>query len=243
MSAEILRATASELGERIARRELTAVEVTTAFLDQIERVDDDVKAFLHVDRAWSLDQARVVDARLDAGEKLGPLAGVPIAVKDIFCTQGVPTTCGSKILEGWLPPYNATVIDRVRNAGLVMIGKANMDEFAMGSSTENSAYQVTGNPWDLERVPGGSGGGSSAGVLPPYRADTGGSIRQPRGRDRNSRRRPPTAARRGRGHRHGVLAGPAGPVRPHRPGRRPAARDLRHDPMDSTSIDAPCPPW
>ena len=248
MSAEILRATASELGERIARRELTAVEVTTAFLDQIERVDDDVKAFLHVDRAWSLDQARVVDARLDAGEKLGPLAGVPIAVKDIFCTQGVPTTCGSKILEGWLPPYNATVIDRVRNAGLVMIGKANMDEFAMGSSTENSAFQVTGNPWDLERIPGGSGGGSSA-ALASFQAplalgtDTGGSIRQPAAVTATVGVKPTY----GGTSRYGVIAMASSLDQP-----GPCARTVLdaallhevicgHDPMDSTSIDAPVP--
>ena len=141
-------------------------------------------AFLHVDHEGALAAARAVDERRAAGEVLGPLAGVPLAMKDVVVTKGVPTTAGSKILEGWTPPYDATIAQRIKDAGIVMLGKTNMDEFAMGSSTENSAYGPTHNPWDLSRIPGGSGGGSAA-ALAAYEAplaigtDTGGSIRQP----------------------------------------------------------------
>jgi len=248
MTTDILRASAAELGARIGRREASAVEVTTAFLDQIDRVDGQVQAFLHVDRDWSLAQARAVDARLAAGEELGPLAGVPIAVKDIFCTRGVPTTCASKILEGWRPPYSATVVDRIAAAGLVMIGKTNMDEFAMGSSTENSAFQVTGNPWDLDRVPGGSGGGSSA-ALAAFEAplalgtDTGGSIRQPAAVTATVGVKPTY----GGTSRYGVIAMASSLDQPGPCARTVADTALLHevigghDPMDSTSIDQPVP--
>ncbi|MFZ2426818.1 MAG: amidase family protein, partial [Propioniciclava sp.] len=181
---DVLRLTAADLGEKIAARELTAVAVAQAFLDQIARNDDAVHAFLHVDAEGALAQAAAVDARLDAGEKLGPLAGVPLALKDLFTQEGVPTTAGSRILEGWRPPYGATVTRRLLEAGIVILGKTNLDEFAMGSSTENSAFGPTHNPWDLDRIPGGSGGGSSA-SLASFEAplaigtDTGGSIRQP----------------------------------------------------------------
>lgn len=157
MSAAIVRATAAELGRRIAARELTSVEVTQAFLDRIAAHDGAINAFLHVDAAGALEQAAAVDARLDAGEKLGPLAGVPVALKDLFCQRGVPTTAASAILAGWEPPYDATVTRRLKDAGLVILGKTNLDEFAMGSSTENSAFGPTHNPWDVERIPGGSG--------------------------------------------------------------------------------------
>ncbi|GAA2099666.1 Asp-tRNA(Asn)/Glu-tRNA(Gln) amidotransferase subunit GatA [Streptomyces albiaxialis] len=184
MATDIIKLTAAELASKIASGELSAVEVTEAHLARIEAVDEKVHAFLHVDREGALEKAREVDAKRERGEKLGPLAGVPLALKDIFTTQGVPTTVGSKILEGWIPPYDATVTRRLREADVVILGKTNMDEFAMGSSTENSAYGPTGNPWDLTRIPGGSGGGSSA-SLAAYEAplaigtDTGGSIRQP----------------------------------------------------------------
>ncbi len=181
---DITRLTAARTAERIAAGEVTAVEVTEAHLARIEAVDEKVHAFLHVDREGALAKARAVDEKRARGERLGPLAGVPLALKDIFTTEGVPTTVGSKILEGWIPPYDATVTRRLKEADVVILGKTNMDEFAMGSSTENSAFGPTGNPWDLTRVPGGSGGGSSASIS-SYQAalaigtDTGGSIRQP----------------------------------------------------------------
>jgi aspartyl-tRNA(Asn)/glutamyl-tRNA(Gln) amidotransferase subunit A len=160
------------------------VEVAQAHLDRIATVDDRVGAFLHVDTDGALAAARAVDQRRASGEELGPLAGVPLALKDILTTRGVPTTCGSRILEGWRPPYDATVVHRLRDAGVVVLGKVNLDEFAMGSTTENSAYRITRNPWDLDRVPGGSSGGSSAAVAAfeapiSIGTDTGGSVRQP----------------------------------------------------------------
>ncbi|HEY3869000.1 MAG TPA: Asp-tRNA(Asn)/Glu-tRNA(Gln) amidotransferase subunit GatA [Actinocrinis sp.] len=183
-SGDLLRKSAADLAGLIASGEVSAVEVTTAHLDRIAKVDEKVHAFLHVDADGALAAARAVDADRAAGRPLGPLAGVPLALKDVFTTRGVPTTCGSKILEGWLPPYDATVTRKLREAGVVVLGKTNMDEFAMGSSTENSAYGPTRNPWDLERIPGGSGGGSAASLAAFEAAlaigtDTGGSIRQP----------------------------------------------------------------
>ena len=177
-------ATAAELGRRIAAREVTSEEVTRAHLDRIAEVDGRINAFLHVGADEAIEAARAVDARLAAGEELGPLAGVPLALKDVFTTTDAPTTCGSRILEGYRAPFDATVTERLRRAGTPILGKTNMDEFAMGSSTENSAYGPTRNPWDTSRTPGGSGGGSSA-ALASHQAplaigtDTGGSIRQP----------------------------------------------------------------
>jgi aspartyl-tRNA(Asn)/glutamyl-tRNA(Gln) amidotransferase subunit A len=181
---ELIRQTAAETAAAIASGEVSAVEVAQAHLDRIAKVDDRIHAFLHLDTEGALAAARAVDAKRAAGERLGPLAGVPLAIKDLFTTHNVPTTCGSRILEGWLPPYDATVVRRLREADVVILGKSNMDEFAMGSSTENSAYGPTRNPWDLDRVPGGSGGGSAAAIA-SFQAplaigtDTGGSIRQP----------------------------------------------------------------
>ncbi|GAA1697899.1 Asp-tRNA(Asn)/Glu-tRNA(Gln) amidotransferase subunit GatA [Dietzia cercidiphylli] len=177
-------ATAAELAGRIAAREVSSEEVTRAHLDRISEVDGEINAFLHVGADEALEAARTVDARLAAGEELGPLAGVPVALKDVFTTTDAPTTCGSRMLEGYRSPYDATVTARLRNAGIPILGKTNMDEFAMGSSTENSAYGPTRNPWDPSRTPGGSGGGSAA-ALASHQApiaigtDTGGSIRQP----------------------------------------------------------------
>jgi len=172
------------MASALSAGEITSVELTQAHLDQIARVDRDVHAFLHVDTDGAIAQARAVDEKRKSGEKVSPLAGVPLALKDVLVQKGIPTTCGSKMLEGWRPPYDSTVVTRLKENGIVILGKTNMDEFAMGSSTENSAYGPTHNPWDLSRIPGGSGGGSSA-ALAAFEAplaigtDTGGSIRQP----------------------------------------------------------------
>ncbi|MFC4134725.1 Asp-tRNA(Asn)/Glu-tRNA(Gln) amidotransferase subunit GatA [Hamadaea flava] len=244
----VIKKTAAELGALIANREVSAVEVAREHLDRIAAVDDRVHAFLHVDTEGALAAAAAVDARIAAGEQLGPLAGVPIAVKDVLATRGVPTTAGSKILEGWRPPYDATLVERLRAAGTVMLGKTNMDEFAMGSSTEYSAYGPTFNPWDLARIPGGSGGGSAA-ALAAYEAplsigtDTGGSIRQP-GAVTGTVGAKPTY---GGTSRYGLLAFSSSLDTP-----GPCARTVEdtallhaviagHDPRDSTSIDASVP--
>lgn len=183
-SNEVTGLTAAELAAKIADRELSSVEATQAHLDRITEIDDQLGAFLHVGAEAALEAARAADEAIAAGTAPSALTGVPIALKDVFTTVDAPTTCGSKFLEGWTAPYDATLTARLRAAGLPILGKTNMDEFAMGSSTENSAYQVTRNPWDVDRIPGGSGGGSAA-ALASYQAplaigtDTGGSIRQP----------------------------------------------------------------
>jgi aspartyl-tRNA(Asn)/glutamyl-tRNA(Gln) amidotransferase subunit A len=246
---ELTRLSASEIAAAIASGEISAVEVAQVHLDRIAAVNEKVHAFLHVDREGALAAARVVDAKRANGERLGSLAGVPLALKDVFVQKGVPTTCGSRILEGWRPPFDSTVVRRLRDAGVVVLGKTNMDEFAMGSSTENSAYGPTRNPWDLGRIPGGSSGGSSAAVS-SYQAplgigtDTGGSIRQPAAVTGVVGVKPTY----GGVSRYGLVAfssslDQAGPL----------ARTVLdaallheviagHDPLDSTSIDAPVPP-
>jgi aspartyl-tRNA(Asn)/glutamyl-tRNA(Gln) amidotransferase subunit A len=242
---DLTRLPAADVARHIAAKEVSAVEVAQAHLDRIAAVDERVHAFLHVDVDGALAQAK----RVDAGELTGPLAGVPLALKDVLVQEGVPTTVGSRILEGWRPPYDATVTARLKAAGVVILGKTNMDEFAMGSSTEHSAYGATHNPWDLTRIPGGSGGGSAAAVA-AYEAtlaigtDTGGSIRQPAAVTGTVGVKPTY----GGVSRYGLVAFSSSLDQ-----AGPCARTVLdaallheavagHDPRDSTSIDAPVPP-
>jgi aspartyl-tRNA(Asn)/glutamyl-tRNA(Gln) amidotransferase subunit A len=245
----IIDRTAAELAADIREGRLTSVEVTTAFLDRIAAVDGTVKAFLHVDREGALATAAEVDAAVAAGQELGPLAGVPIAVKDVVVTKGLPTTAASKILEGWIPPYDATITERIKAAKMPILGKTNMDEFAMGSSTEYSAFFKTVNPWDTGRIPGGSGGGSAAAVaakMAPLAigTDTGGSIRQP-GAVTGTFGAKPTY---GSNSRYGLIAFSSSLDTPGPVSRNALDGALLHevisgyDPRDSTAIDAPVPP-
>ncbi len=244
----MIQQNAAQLADALAKGEITSVELTQAHLDRIAAVDGQVKAFLHVDSEGALAQAKDVDARRKSGEKLSPLAGVPLALKDVLAQKGVPTTAGSKILQGWRPPYDSTVVSKLKSAGVVIMGKTNMDEFAMGSSTENSGYGPTFNPWDLSRTPGGSSGGSAAAVS-SYEAplaigsDTGGSIRQPAALTGIVGVRPTYGAV----SRFGLIAyssslDQAGPF-----GRTVLDTALLHqvmaghDPKDATSINAPVP--
>ncbi len=246
---ELSDLTAADLADHLASGEVSSREATQAHLDAIAAHDETIHAFLHVDAEGALAAADEVDRRRSGGDALGPLAGVPVAVKDLLCTTGQPTTCGSRILEGWVPPYDATVVTRLREAGLPILGKTNLDEFAMGSSTEHSASGPTRNPWDTDRTPGGSGGGSAAAVsahLAPLAVgtDTGGSIRQP-GALTGTVGVKPTY---GGVSRYGIVAmasslDQAGPVT-----RTVLDAALLHevigghDPRDSTSIDAAVPP-
>ncbi len=180
---ELINATLQDMSGALAARRISAVELATLFLERIERLNPALNAFITIDADKTLAQARAADARL-AGGNAGPLAGIPLAYKDIFCTKGMLTSCGSKMLANFVAPYDAHVVEQLSNAGIVNLGKLNMDEFAMGSSTENSYYGPTKNPWDITRVPGGSSGGSAVAVaarLAPATlgTDTGGSIRQP----------------------------------------------------------------
>lgn len=247
-ASDLVRQPAAVLADAIRMREVSAREVTQAHLDRIADVDGAVHAFLYVDDDAALATAEGVDRRLDRGEQLGPLAGVPLALKDVLAMRDVPTTCGSRILEGWRPPYDATVVQRLRAADIVILGKTNMDEFAMGSSTEHSAYGPTRNPWDLERIPGGSGGGSSA-ALAAFEAplaigtDTGGSIRQPAAVTGTVGVKPTY----GGVSRFGLVAlasslDQAGPcARTVMDTALLHAAIAGHDPRDSTSIDAAVP--
>ncbi|MEQ9670594.1 Asp-tRNA(Asn)/Glu-tRNA(Gln) amidotransferase subunit GatA [Coleofasciculus sp. G2-EDA-02] len=173
-----------ELHQQIIDKERTSVEITQDALDRIQALEPKVHSFLHITADHALEQARQVDAKIAAGEEIGMLAGIPIGIKDNMCTQGIPTTCASRILENFVPPYESTVTQKLKDAGAVMVGKTNLDEFAMGSSCETSSYQQTANPWDLSRVPGGSSGGSATAVaasecVVALGSDTGGSIRLP----------------------------------------------------------------
>jgi aspartyl-tRNA(Asn)/glutamyl-tRNA(Gln) amidotransferase subunit A len=246
----LVRHRAVDLLAQLDAGQITSVELTRAYLDQIARHDSQVKAFLRVDPQRALDRAAEIDARRRDRKPLGRLAGLPVAIKDLLCTAGETTTCASRMLENFVPPYDATVVARLKAADAVLIGKTNMDEFAMGGSTENSAFQKTANPWDLARTPGGSSGGSAAAVaagMAPLAvgSDTGGSIRQPAGLCGVTGMKPTY----GRVSRYGLVAfassldqiGPFGRT------AEDAALLLEvlasHDPLDSTSVDVPVPQY
>jgi len=243
-------ATACELLAQLHAGEVSAADLTRAYLDRIAVLDQRIGAFLRVDRDLALAQAEAIDRRRKAGEAVGPLGGLPVAIKDVLCTQGQPTTCGSKILKDFVPPYDATVVAKLKAADAVLIGKTNLDEFAMGGSTENSAYQKTRNPWNLDCIPGGSSGGAAAAVasqMAPLSigTDTGGSIRQPAGLCGVSGMKPTY----GRVSRYGLVAFASsldqiGPL-------AHSAEDIAllleviagHDPRDATSVPQPVPAY
>jgi aspartyl-tRNA(Asn)/glutamyl-tRNA(Gln) amidotransferase subunit A len=246
----MIERTATELSQLMARGGTTSEAVTGEFLQAIRQRDSKVRAFLYVDESATLDQARGIDARRKRNEKLGSLAGVPVAIKDVLCIQGVPTTCGSKILQNFVPPYDAHVIAKLKQADAVLLGKTNLDEFAMGSSTENSAYQITRNPWDLTRIPGGSSGGSAAAVAAceaplALGSDTGGSIRQPASMCGVVGLKPTY----GRVSRYGLVAFASSldQIGPLAHDVTDAALLLEviagHDPHDSTSVNRPVPAY
>jgi aspartyl-tRNA(Asn)/glutamyl-tRNA(Gln) amidotransferase subunit A len=246
---ELYELTIHEAHDLLEKGEISSVELTQAVIDRIVAVDNEIKAYITLTPELALEQAKEADRRRAAGED-SPLLGIPLAIKDVICTEGVPTTCGSKILEDFVPPYDATVMAHLGAQGAVLLGKTNMDEFAMGSSTENSAYFVTHNPWDLSRVPGGSSGGSAAAIaadecLGALGSDTGGSVRQPAAFCGVAGLKPTY----GRVSRYGLVAFASsldqiGPF-----GKDVADCAIlmnaiaRYDPRDSTSVDAPVPDY
>ncbi len=246
----LIERSAAELAELLAQGEVSSVEVTQAFLDEIATKDGQLGAFLYVDEAAALQSAATIDQRRRAGQTLGKLAGLPVAVKDILCDSTTKTTCGSQILKSFRPPYDSTVVAKLKAADAVLLGRVNMDEFAMGGSTENSAFQATHNPWDIDRTPGGSSGGSAACVaasMVPFSigTDTGGSIRQPAGLCGIVGMKPTY----GRVSRFGLVAFASSldQVGPLARSTRDTALLLEtiagHDPQDATSLNLPVPKY
>src|SRR5512140_1648799 len=241
--------TLTEMQAGLKNGTFSSRELVQSALDRVAQHDASLHAFLHVAREPALRQADQADQQRRAGGSLPPLLGIPVAIKDVLTVEGLPCTCGSKILEGFVPPFTATSVKRLLDAGIVVIGKTNTDEFAMGSSTENSAYGVTHNPWDLERVPGGSSGGSAAAVAARYvpaalGTDTGGSVRQPASLCGITGLKTTY----GRVSRYGLIAFGSSLDTVGAFGR--SARDVAaifslmagHDPLDATSADTPVPP-
>ena len=245
---ELYQMAIHDLHQFLKKREVSAEEILRSVLQRIEGTEQKVKAYLLVTADLALAQAKAVDREIAAGTPLSPLTGIPLAIKDVICTEGIPTTCSSRILQNFIPPYDATVIRRLKQERAVLIGKTNMDEFAMGSSTENSAFFTTRNPWGLDRVPGGSSGGSAAAVaageaIAAFGSDTGGSIRQPASFCGVTGMKPTY----GRVSRFGLVAFASSLDQ-----IGPFSRDVEdcalllnvicgHDPQDSTSVDMPVP--
>ena len=242
--------TAHELHSLLANKKISSVELTRSLLEHVEKTDDRIRAYVTLNKEGALKQARAADERIKSGRDITSLTGIPLAIKDNMCTKGILTTCSSKILSNYIPPYDATVVRKIKDAGAVILGKTNMDEFAMGSSTENSGLHPTHNPWDTARVPGGSSGGSAAAVAADEAvlatgSDTGGSIRQPASFCGVVGMKPTY----GRVSRYGLIAFASSLDQ-----IGPLCRDVTdcaifmnflaaHDPKDSTSVDLPAPDY